>query len=153
MTAETERTESTTDTANLAPTPYRGRCAQCPGRTQLRPDPEALERARNDFDSLGLDPGIRDAVAILFANGVETFESCEGGPGHAFPEPTIRFAGEMAEGLRALSVALENGLPVFRLRRAWGVIEGELHGPWWEMTFSPPRPPGAMPWWMEQQGR
>jgi hypothetical protein len=27
------------------------------------------------------------------ALGVETIESCEGGPGHAFPEPTVRLAG------------------------------------------------------------
>ena len=66
---------------------------------------------------------------------METFESCEGGLGHAYPEPTVRFEGATSEGLRALSVALENGLPVFSLRRAWGVIDGLIHGPWWEMTF------------------
>lgn len=131
------------------PTAYSGRCAQCPGRTPYRSDPEALQCARDDFASLGLDEGIREAVAILFANGVETFESCEGGPGHAFPEPTIRFEGQTSEGFRVLSVALENGLPVRALRRVWHVMDGIPHGPWWELTFMPPRPPGPMPWWHE----
>ena len=34
---------------------------------------------------------------------------------------------------------LENGLPIFELRRTWGIIDGLLHGPWWEMTFLPKR--------------
>jgi hypothetical protein len=41
----------------------------------------------------------------------------------------------MSEGLRALSVALEYGLPVVRLRRVWGIEDRMIHGPWWEMTF------------------
>jgi hypothetical protein len=40
-----------------------------------------------------LDPGIAPYVDALRAEGVETFESCEGGDGHAYPEPTVRFAG------------------------------------------------------------
>jgi hypothetical protein len=53
-----------------------------------------------------LDPGIAAAVVALSAAGVETFESCEGGSGHAYPEPTVRFHGDRAEGLRALAVAM-----------------------------------------------
>ena len=53
------------------------------------------------------DDGIREAVRILAEAGVETFESCQGGEGHAYTEPTIRFHGERAEGLRALSIALQ----------------------------------------------
>ncbi len=115
-------------------------CVDCQCRTPLRPDPENIQRARLlDFEP-PLDKGIRDAVHVLVAAGVETFESCEGCPGHSFPEPTVRFEGNHAEGLRAASVALANGLPIFRVRRAWGIIEGELHGPWREMTFLSPRP-------------
>jgi len=44
-------------------------------------------------------------VEVLMRNGVETFESCEGGEGHAFHEPTVRFHGSHAEGFRALSIA------------------------------------------------
>lgn len=82
-----------------------------------------------------LDPGIQQAVMALLAAGVDTFESCEGGPGHAFPEPTVRFQGGVAEGPRAFAVALKAGLPVIDLRRVWPVIDGELTGPWWELTF------------------
>ncbi len=111
------------------------RCEHCPSRTPLRPDPESIQRARELYFEPPLDEGIRGIVHILVSNGVETFESCQGGPGHSFPEPTVRFEGSSGEGLRALSVALDHGLSVFRLRRAWGVIDGMIHGPWWEMTF------------------
>jgi hypothetical protein len=87
-----------------------------------------------------LDPGIVEAVRVLRAGGIETFESCEGGDGHAYTEPTVRFHGDRAEGLRALAVALDACLPVDELRRTWPVIEGEPTGPWWELVFkSPPR--------------
>lgn len=36
-----------------------------------------------------LDPGIAGAVRVLMVAGIHTFESCEGGAGHAYPEPTI----------------------------------------------------------------
>jgi hypothetical protein len=116
-----------------------GRCEQCPGRTPLRPDPANLARAQELQFEPPLDEGIRQIVITLIANGVEAFESCEGGEGHSFAEPTVRFEGSSSEGLRALSVALENGLPVAELRRAWGVVDGLIHGPWWVMTFHPPR--------------
>lgn len=83
-----------------------------------------------------LDPGIAQFVEALAAAGVETFESCEGGPGHAYTEPTVRFHGGRAEGLRALSVALAARLPVSALRRTWPVIDDEPTGPHWEMTFA-----------------
>lgn len=84
---------------------------------------------------MSMDPGIRDAVAILQKAGVETFESCEGGDGHAFVEPTVRFHGGREEGFRALASALASGLHVAELRRFWQVIDGEPSGPYWEMTF------------------
>lgn len=84
-----------------------------------------------------LDLGIAHAVHALAAGGIETFESCEGGPGHAFPEPTVRFHGNHGEGYRAIAVALTCGLPVLDLRRTWPVIDGALTGPYWELTFRP----------------
>ena len=117
----------------------KARCEHCPGRTPFRPDPEALQRAKEHHFDPPLDEGIREIVTMLVANGVETFESCEGGRGHSFPEPTVRFEGGASEGLRAVSVALENGLPVRRLRQVWGFENNAIHGPWWEMTFIPPR--------------
>ena len=82
-----------------------------------------------------LDAGIERAVVLLNKAGVETYESCEGGSGHAYPEPTIRFHGNHAEGFRALSLAIQNGLPVSGLKRVWSMIDGEPVGPTWEMTF------------------
>ncbi len=83
-----------------------------------------------------LDPGIARYVDVLNASGVETFESCEGGDGHAFTEPTIRFYGERGEGFRALSIAVQHDLPVSELRRYWQVNRaGEPEGPHWELTF------------------
>jgi hypothetical protein len=87
------------------------------------------------FDYENLDPGIRRAVEVLRAAGVETFESCEGGKGHIYPEPSVRFYGNRAAGFRALAVALDNGLPVLYLRRFWPILEGEPNGPYWELTF------------------
>lgn len=82
-----------------------------------------------------LDPGIADAVRVLRDAGVETFESCEGGSGHSYPEPAVRFHGERAEGFRALTVAMQAGLSVYALRRVWRLEDGEPTGPWWELTF------------------
>ena len=84
-----------------------------------------------------LDPGIRETVALLDGAGVETFESCEGGDGHAFPEATVRFYGQQSEGFRALAIAVEHGLAVRELRRYWQVNRaGEPEGPHWELTFA-----------------
>jgi len=82
-----------------------------------------------------LDAGIKKAVEILNRAGIETYESCEGGSGHAYLEPTIAFHGERSEGFRALAIALQNGLPVDSLRRVWRVEDGEPTGPSWEITF------------------
>jgi len=85
-----------------------------------------------------LDTGIARIVEILRRARVETFESCDGSPGHAFPEPTVRFHGGVAEGFRALAVALQAGVPVGKLRRFWHILDGEPDGPYWELTFTDP---------------
>lgn len=84
-----------------------------------------------------LDRWISFAVKVLRDGGVETFESCQGGPDHSFPEPTVRFFGNSTDGLRAVAVAAAYGLPVRSVRRFWSMIDGELTGPQWEMTFAP----------------
>ena len=83
-----------------------------------------------------LDLGISQAVVALRSYGVETFESCEGGANHAYPEPTVRFHGDTSEGFRALAVAMKEGLPVAELRRVWPVHDNEPTGPWWEITLA-----------------
>ena len=84
-----------------------------------------------------IDAGIRRAVKALHDGGIETFESCEGGKGHPFFEPTVRFHGGREEGFRALAVALQCGLHVSELRRYYVIQAGEPVGPHWEMTFVP----------------
>ena len=83
-----------------------------------------------------LDRGIERAVRILQASGIETVESCEGGEGHAYAEPTIRFRGSIAAGWHALGVALDNGLPVDSIRQVWDVLDRHVPtGPHWEIVF------------------
>ena len=97
--------------------------------------PVTLRELNLNYDP-PLDAGIRNAVEALQTAGIDTFESCEGGKGHSYAEPTVRFHGGPEEGLRALSVAIKAGLPVIDLRKVWPVIENEPTGPWWELTFA-----------------
>ena len=83
-----------------------------------------------------IDLGIIRAVKVLSDDGIETFESCQGGEGHAMPEPTVRFHGQTDAGWRALSTCLTYDLPVLALRRRWDVTpSGEPCGPYWEIVF------------------
>jgi hypothetical protein len=103
--------------------------------------PRKSGRTTPPFNCAGvkrIDAGIAREVRILWDNGVETTESCQGGQGHPFPEPTVRFTGDKSEGPRALGIALQHGLRVTALRRVWSVIDGEAVGPFWEMTFYHP---------------
>jgi len=88
-----------------------------------------------EIDIEGLDPGIRRPVHLLIRAGIVTFESCEGGRGHHFPRPTIRFFGGKEEGFRAYAVLEYGGLSVDTIRRYWSVIDGELTGPAWEVEL------------------
>lgn len=84
-----------------------------------------------DFDIGGgmpLDAGIRRYVLILRAERIETIESCEGGNGHAFFAPTVRFHGAGSGGYRAFAVAMSYELPVYSLRRYYRVTDGQLAG-------------------------
>lgn len=84
-----------------------------------------------------VDPGIAPAVRVLLEAGVETFESCQGGNGHCFPDPTVRFHGERPEGFRALAAVLQMGFKVLALRRCWPIVDDEPTGPTWELVFFP----------------
>jgi hypothetical protein len=96
---------------------------------------ERFDEFANDGGGLPLDRGIRRFVLILRSEGVETFESCEGGEGHPYPEPTIRFHGNGGEGFRVFAIAKTHGLPIAAVRRYYSVDDGELVGPHWEVTF------------------
>lgn len=103
-----------------------------------------MTAARAHYDP-PLDQGIAAAVQVLRAAGVETFESCQGGNGHAYREPTVRFHGYREEGFRALAAAQLGGLRVAALRRVWDVIDGEPTGPHWEIVFTQETPPETSP--------
>ncbi len=92
--------------------------------------------AMRELFDVPLDEGIAHHVYLLRAGGIETYESCQGGEGHAFPDPTIRFYGQHSEGFRALAWAMEHGLRPAELRRFWAVNDGEPTGPQWEITFA-----------------
>lgn len=96
---------------------------------------KALARFEPATD-MPLDKGIRRYVLALRSGGIETFESCQGGKGHPFPEPTIRFHGGMGAGFKAFGIAKDLGLPVSAIRLYYSVMDGYLTGPWWEMVFA-----------------
>lgn len=102
---------------------------------QVRTELESMVGMKAKDFSPPLDPGIARAVNVLRSVNIETFESCEGGEGHSYAEPTVRFHGDRSEGFRAVAAAIQHGLKVTSLRRIWPVLEGEPTGPWWELTF------------------
>ena len=63
-----------------------------------------------------LDAGIAPAVMLLREAGFGTFTSCQGGEGHAFEEPTIRFL-ITDNGDQAVKVLMDAGYLVSDLRR------------------------------------
>ena len=83
-----------------------------------------------------LEKGIKQYVLILNDAGIETYESCEGGQGHSYPEPTVRFHGDHSEGFRALAIALQHALPVLFLRKLWTIQDLQPVGPTWELVFA-----------------
>ena len=92
-----------------------------------------------------VDEGIKPILRIFYEEGVETFESCQGGRGHCFPEPTVRFYGGAHEGFRVLSIAIQYNLQPTKLRRYYAVNNCEPVGPDWEMTFHIP----GIPSWLD----
>lgn len=106
------------------------------------PPEEEVAEEEEVFDP-PLDEGIMGAVFTLRDGGIETFESCEGGSGHYYPEPMVRFYGASGEGFRALAIAIAADLPIKELRRRWTIDAAEPHGPGWELVFTEqvPRPP------------
>lgn len=103
----------------------------------MKPDLAPLAYAAQVGADLPLDHWISYAVKVLRDAGIETYESCQGGPGHAGAEPFVRFHGERGEGFRAFAAARAYGLPVLDIRRFWAVNDGEPCGPHWELTFRP----------------
>ena len=98
---------------------------------------EASPYSRKVGGALPVDRMISYAVKVLRDAGINTYESCQGGRGHASPDAIVRFYGHRTEGFRAVAAAMDAGLPVFALRRFWTITDGELNGPSWEIVFYP----------------
>ncbi len=86
----------------------------------------------------GLDPGIRFAVRVLHAAGFDTCQSCQGGDGHSYLEPTVDMVagGDDADGFGALAALAEFGLPVSGIAIFWNIKNGLPYEKLWRITFS-----------------
>jgi hypothetical protein len=82
-----------------------------------------------------LDDGIRDIVVVLHDHRIETCQSCEGGPGHSYPQPTVDFLGGVAQGYAAVSVAVQHGYRPQRLSRVWNILDGDIYEAVWRIEF------------------
>lgn len=85
--------------------------------------------------STPLDPGIEAIVVVLNEAGIHTYESCEGGDGHSYRDPTVRFYGPPSDGWRAIALCKDRGLPVQHLSRCWDMDNDEPSGPYWQLEF------------------
>jgi hypothetical protein len=66
-----------------------------------------------------IDPLILPVVQILNEHGFKTFESCQGGKGHCYPEPTVRFEGSEFDLIRAYEVCNLYKLQVYEAKRVY----------------------------------
>lgn len=66
-----------------------------------------------------IDPLILPVVQMLNKYGFKTFESCQGGDGHAFFEPTVRFEGTEFDLIRAYEICVLHNFPVYEAKRVF----------------------------------
>jgi len=85
----------------------------------------------------GIDAGVRFAVKVLHAQGIDTCQSCQGGKGHAYPEPSIEMVcgSDDARGFAALSALNAYGLPVQDIAIIWKIHNGMPYEKLWRITF------------------
>lgn len=84
----------------------------------------------------GLDDGIRFAVRVLHARGIETGQSCEGGDGHAYDHPTVDLLGATpGAGFAALAALTEYGLRVRDVALLWPVSKDLPGENYWRITL------------------
>ena len=87
-----------------------------------------------------LDAGIRFAVRVLHAAGFDTCQSCEGGKGHSYNEPTVEMVagGDDALGFGAVAALRAYGLPVAELAIVWPMMNGLPFEKNWRITLTKP---------------
>ena len=87
----------------------------------------------------GLDRGIRFAVRVLHAYGIETCQSCQGGEGHSYDHPTVDLSSGSerdTDGLKAVACLAEYDLPVRTLAMLWSLDKRGLpYERIWRITF------------------
>ncbi len=91
-----------------------------------------------------IDKGILNEVLVLRKHGVDTFESCQGGVNHSFPEPTIKFHGDRNEGIRVAYICLQEFLSITEIRRTFSIENEEITMPYWEVVFKSEIPKGQL---------
>lgn len=87
-----------------------------------------------------LDPGIRFAVKVLHARGIDTCQSCQGGKGHCYDRPTIDMetSDDDAWGFAALAALRDYGLSVRDVSLLWRISHGLPFERLWRITFWKP---------------
>jgi len=70
-------------------------------------------------DIEGLDILISPVVDILNKHGFVTFESCQGGQGHCYSEPTVRFFGSEFDLIKAYELCQCYGVAVLEGKRVY----------------------------------
>lgn len=85
----------------------------------------------------GIDAGIRFAVRVLHAAGIDTCSSCQGGKGHSYDQPTVEIVAtaDDAKGFEALAALQAYGLPVADVAIRWPVRNGLPYDKLWRITF------------------
>ena len=85
-----------------------------------------------------MDAGIRFAVRVLHAAGIDTCQSCQGGAGHPYSEPTVEMVAgaDGAEGFAALAALSAYGLAVAEVAQIWHVKNGLPYEKLWRITFT-----------------
>lgn len=112
-------------------------------------DPPATvyrDRMMSEVFYQNIDAGIRFAVRVLHAaGGIETCQSCEGGPGHAYDRPSIDIVaqGNDATGFAALAALTAYGLDVRDVSLVWSIQNGLPFEKLWRITFWKPCPERA----------
>lgn len=85
-----------------------------------------------------LDKGIRFAVRVLHAKGFETCQSCQGGKGHCYNNPTIDLisSGDDSWGFAAISALQDYGIIVTDISLHWSVRNGFPYDRIWRIELA-----------------
>jgi hypothetical protein len=94
-----------------------------------------------------VDELILPAVKVLNEHGFKTFESCQGGEGHCFSEPTVRFFGSEWDLIKAFEICQAYNMVAFQARRVYlkediydnhgvGELNGMPRGRGWGIPFN-----------------